>query len=472
MEQNSTYNADKLDLGTPEKIMEAAEKWNQEFIRLSKETERHGIDIELSMDLWRKKFNIPNLSNRTLAARKAFLIATSKYGTLKEAKKVLSYNLSSLHQGFRDMQTTLDGMRTFLTYEPTSFSLNNLNGMRWYAYFLYYPQKANQEATLGRAVISVKHRAQKKIATLTNTALSKNVHYEGQYISFANLDNGIIVFNLNSDKEGRQLHIKVHCVDKKQQILIGNYLTYEDGHIQSGSILLENIPAKVKKPKPGAYSYKINPSGFLEINPTIRSFFSLKNDNYSRVFHDVQDLDSLQQTLDEHNPHGEKNTWFLEKNPPEIFIAAPLFASLLFGHQAYEDFLANVVSELQKSLHPHAKINFNDKEAGYDENGKLQPINNLYFLKTQRIFILLLGSSDILSFSMVQLGWALAYCKKVILVCDEKKISERFQHFDQSVLEIIHYDADMLSAWTTSNNPNYGIRERLLKTIRKDLSIK
>ena len=333
----------------------------------------------------------------------------------------------------------------FMDYKSEWYLKHNLDGLICYAYFLYYPSGRNHEALLGCANLSV---GKNNIAEFKNTGLTGSVNYQGPAQPYLDMDHGIIIFDLESDKHGRKLHIKAFCEEKEQQVMLAMFTTYEDNRVQSGTILLFNPNAKVdgdtKTLKlleemtrdisgvPGCYNFLSKSDEFKKIPPVIRDFFRLRNNNYHRVFKEVDTLLKLEEKINAYEPHEHKNTWFLEKEKPEIFIASPILGSPNDNDSLFKTIVDDLNNE--PNFAERLYINYSDKDSGYNKDGGMEPIKNLEYLKSVRVFILFLEEMQQASFSLVQLGWALSYSKQVILVYKKDCISERILALDKHIL--------------------------------------
>ena len=322
--------------------------------------------------------------------------------------------------------------------------MNDLSNTRYYAYFLYYP-KSEKEALIGRAVLSIDsfHGVH-----FTNTGLDDSRNYLGTYDAYMDMADGIIVFNLTCSDKGRQLHIKVYCRNKDQELRVGEFTTYENNKIQSGTILIEMAPKSVKNPKPESFSFIKNSSKYKTLRKEIIDFFSLKNENFFLVPNEVKSYEELEEYLKKKTTHEDRMSWFLEKYTPEIFLASPSESSIM-GDKMY---IENIAADITKSF-PKIKPIFKKGDEGFGDNNSLAPIEGLNELKTKRFFVLFLEKTSNLSFSLIQLGWALTCCKVVVLVYKEGEVSERILKFKDNILKTIPYKSSVAKNWTRDIAP-------------------
>lgn len=400
-------------------------------------------------------------SSSTIRNHRSFLSCIEDGMSLELIQKRVKFKLSSIKKGFELTEETISKLRFRFGEHPEEYIKNNLNDKKWYVYFLYYPRNENSEATLGRAVISVEHNRLIQNVHLTNTEKS-HANYDGNYEPYIP-EHGIIVFSFNSASPSRKLHIKVYCDNKDQQIMLGHFLTYEESHIQSGTVMLVAPENPEEEMEPDIFSF-LMPNKFDNVDDTILKFFTLKSENHFRTFRGVDSLETLKTELNKKSFVDDKNSWFLEKHPAEIFIATPVTGAGFSDDKPEKKLLSDVVEFINEKIPEGIKITSRIQGAGKDEKGNYHPVKTLDFLRTQRIFILLLDNVRKLGFSMIQLGFALAHSKKVVLVCKQENISERiYNGFDKNVLELVFYKGSI-------TQDKQIICDRLVEIIKDNLN--
>ena len=127
--------------------------------------------------------------------------------------------------------------------------LSELNKTKWAAYFVYYINESDiqiNEGLIGRAIVTINGRnGEKDSVKFENTGIEGVKDFVGSYSSFMNISRGYVQFDLHASKDnpevGRNIHIKLYCRSRAQELLIGQYTTYDKSHIQGGRILFHNI---------------------------------------------------------------------------------------------------------------------------------------------------------------------------------------------------------------------------------------
>lgn len=394
------------------------------------------------------------------------------------------YSLSEINSKGRgakinDFETALTGFRKTIDIIIEFLDLkdeevlgicgkNMLPEGMWYAYFLVYQdddkylEDEDKEPSLGRGVLSIgsfQYKKQYCTVEFLVTQFEDNVSYYGLYKAHFDIEPGIVEFNLEADSKGRELHIKVFYDNKneKQDIVVGQFTTFDRRRIQNGTILLHktaDIDTNKIKDVTGQYSYTRNPAEFNSIPPAIREFFALKSQNYHRVLKGIYDIDSLKLKIKKYTFYKDKNALFLEKVMPEMLVVTPI-SSVSADYD--ETFVNGILSDLQSKYENVLSIEANTENKNYGNKGNPVPIENLKQLQTKRFFVLILEHVDKMSYSFVQFGWALAFCKEVILVCKESSVSETILGFfkvkehnpKEQLFTIITYNDTLAHAWET-----------------------
>lgn len=185
-------------------------------------------------------------------------------------------------------------------------------------------------------------------------------------------------------------------------------------------------------PKPtGIFSITENTKFFEQINPHILDYLSLKWRNYHRCFTGVNDIDTLRKKAKKYS-----ETWsrrFATSYNPKVYFATPVTA-------LYDNGRLNDIIEIKDILREEfPKVYFNKilNRTQIEENNKIEDKNNeeqditpssLIQLPKTDLFVLFYFGSERASMSLVQLGQALSYCKKIIIFYAEGTVSESLRH--------------------------------------------
>lgn len=178
----------------------------------------------------------------------------------------------------------------------------------WFLYFYGYNIKKEErdenEWRLIRLILDFKvdGRSDDLAVSITNSPHNKDhYNYKTAYIDTENSGDEVLVLNLRTEFNTRQLNIKVHIKDGTGGFFLGQYLNYEvrGGHIISGTLILEQ--AKENKPKPKVYKFKKGyESDVLFLNQIheirhIIEFFKDRKKNFRRTTTKVNSLNTFRE---------------------------------------------------------------------------------------------------------------------------------------------------------------------------------
>lgn len=297
----------------------------------------------------------------------------------------------------------------------------------WFFYFLevgntkydFYPR-------LGRGLLKTYEKFQAKLNNVPD-AFSRD--YEGEYHT---ITDNVIFFDLNTKGYKKRLHIKIRFEHPDDEIQLGTYSTFDRSRVVSGSVLLEQITSKElsdEEIKPLLVSSIDEPKKFKEINSSIRRYLESKSKNYYKVSNSIINLDTLENYIKslDHPKEEDIENRFLELERPIVFISTPQTALDKNQSIIVED------TPNKKSIIQKLKDKFQNLEIKYENtdvfqnNGINDPYRNLKLLQRSRYFIIILAKADTMSFSLIQLGWAIIYCKHVLVLYEDGAISSRLQ---------------------------------------------
>lgn len=329
----------------------------------------------------------------------------------------------------------------------------DLNGVRYYAYFLYYDEnkKTFREAILGRAVITIDKNSK---VHFENTRLPETINYNGYYESYLGEPSGLVIFNLSSGNGPRNLHIKAHCKRRQQNIIIASYLTYELGRIQAGNMVLQRIPNKAVDVYPDFYTIEKDLNDFDETNvpPQIVQFLRLKHKNYFRTYRGIYKLKDIPTILSRENEihEDERIERFLEVGKMEIYLSFPMMRAKKDDVAFFKMVKKDIEDNTNYSVEMHYEKNNHWRDSA---TRVLEPKDDLMSLKTKRFFILFLEDVVELSYCFLQMGWCLAHSKHVILIAKVGTVSKTIQKMSKSsFFHLVIYKGNLKSLWDSSED--------------------
>ncbi|WP_024771745.1 hypothetical protein [Aquimarina macrocephali] len=301
----------------------------------------------------------------------------------------------------------------------------------WFFYFLDIgSSKYDKYPKIGRGLLKTHSEFN---AALENVPDGFSQNYEGKYRS---INDNVIFFDLNTPDERKRLHLKICFHSIENEIMLGTYSTFDRLRVLSGSILLEQITHQNytdEATKPILVSSIDHKEKFNAIDPAIRRYLSNKKKNYYKAPNFIPNKDTLHGYVSKCAPpsleHIENR--FLELQKPIIFLSTPQ-SGLINDETTLELKKATI----QNIIH-NLKKEFQDFQIRYEDTGLtnakeiIHPFNNLRLLQQTRYFIIILTKTDKASFSLIQLGWAIAYCKYVLIIYEDGAISERLKALEK-----------------------------------------
>ncbi|HMG16971.1 MAG TPA: hypothetical protein VK590_16050 [Saprospiraceae bacterium] len=337
-----------------------------------------------------------------------------------EPKAINRQKISEINDKIKDAKRFKEAAKLYLK-STENFENESFVGTTWYAYFFY---SLGKEPQLGRGVLTT---SENLVANFENVPDSISKDYVGTY---KHIHDDVIFFDLETGTKDRSLHIKVYCTDKKKDtILLGSYITYEDHHITSGSILLESTkdidPLLIK---PIIMSYKKNSDEFLKTNKDIIKYLSLRKFSFSERKRKITN----NELLHEHVLVLNEEDWsqrFIDDTLPLMYLAAPSSTTKEKTIKDQNNVLINFVEELQSKYENKILVkHFLDSvESGIASTINESPSISIELLKRTRLFILIYSKTSKGSFSLVQLGLGITYCKSCLVFYEEGSLSFNVQ---------------------------------------------
>lgn len=287
-------------------------------------------------------------------------------------------------------------------------SLKKLQAERFHKYWnVYFFWKIRSMPKIGKAVIIIDDQER---ATLENVPDEQSESYSGKYW----IEDKIICFDFKSNISDKTLYIKCHFVSRYDEIMLGAYITTDNNRIVHGSLVFNAVNSEEK---PAVLSYKN--SSFNNIPIEIRKYLSIKWRNYFKVPNPVSNLQLLNETISYYNESWEHR--FIETEKPTIYFAMPTLALSTVRYNKFRENLMVLVNSLCKKY--QGSFNFNQISTRKEQEDLLSSRPDLNLLSTSRLFILIVMKHEGGSFAMVQLGWALAHCKHIVVFYEEGSIT-------------------------------------------------
>ena len=222
---------------------------------------------------------------------------------------------SMVDQGKLDVQEKQDHYKRDKnnTFFPSTKSIEKLVdsyfiNSHWWLYFYGYEKfkrKNNKPYSLVRLVFSIKERNsidrnKVDIYIQNTTHHAEHIDYTG-YIDLEYCSEGILVCNLKTIREAKQLHLKFHLDKTGQELYLGQYLNYgEYNEIISGSVILHKIPEEEYEfAKPA--TFRFNEKQILNVPEQIVKYFLDRDLNFRKTPTSIFSLDKLKAWKDDYD---------------------------------------------------------------------------------------------------------------------------------------------------------------------------
>lgn len=307
-----------------------------------------------------------------------------------------------------------NSMREYICYHDQA----NFVDQKFLLYF--HVRVSRKNPALGKVVLETfRHHK----AKLYNVEGAHSPNYTGEFKIY---NSTVVIFDFEAIKTKRKMHMKVVYSSLEQNIMLGAYNTFEYNHITAGSVLLQRVETNQESldTSPMYMSHLTNKQDFLQVPQAIRRYLATTEYNYYKVPEGVSSLDELDTFVSRHRAFTSTLVNFFDVEIPNIFIATPITSTEKISYEKTLQIIADELSTRCINVNIHFSI---DRESRL--NNALSQIT-LGTLATTRIFILIIGQTQKSSFSLVQLGWALAHCRRIIIYFKNDSISDHIQALD------------------------------------------
>jgi hypothetical protein len=224
------------------------------------------------------------------------------------------------------------------------------------------------------------------------------------------------------------LVIKKYSSDVKieKHIDLGAYITYEYKQIVTGTLIFEPLNKRPTNPHGEIIVNNCNCSSpqqckckWFKIPKEVRSFLSKKSLNYHAVPHDIENRGRLKEYLQEREYIVPPSERFLQVDrKPSVFLSS----NTAFKGDKKKN---RVLKEIKRFLKTVLGIRVVSEVHRLDDKTEFSSKRGLRLIEESDLFILFFSRSDFASFSMVELGCALQYCKTCLIFHEENSISPR-----------------------------------------------
>lgn len=325
------------------------------------------------------------------------------------------------------LQKIIDGQRRFKNSIPQFKSFVNSGSKSekstppepfepeyWYVYFLHLVHSQHHDKPrMGRAILK---KVDDENCELMNTKVAARPDYTGTYsITRHYIEN--FELECSDGKRDTRLYIKTYPTD--QEIAMGLYVTFEHGNLVKGNVIVQKLPGKPQIEK-GTVLSPNNSKEWQNIHPGIRKYLSLRRLNY----HPVPNLDTLDR-LEEYFDDAEFTQWphtrlMPVNSKPAVFLAYNSSLNPKDGGQSIIHKISDFMEDEMK-VPKDCILTIDNAEGNFD------PKLSLHRIKQSALFICLADDEPKMSFSSIQIGWALGYSMRTLLFYKKGTISSRVE---------------------------------------------
>ncbi|MEO0899392.1 MAG: hypothetical protein AAFY71_23475 [Bacteroidota bacterium] len=294
-------------------------------------------------------------------------------------------------------------------------------GYSWLGYFFH--SSIHSEAKMGRIRLTVSRSGE---VILHNISGGLSPTYIG---SFNLIRDSIGIFDLRcSEMPSKRLFFQVTMGPSPRELALGIYLSHwNNTSIMSGTIVLELITDTTKNIDSKLLSYRHESEEFFAVDPAIRRYLSRKNLNQIKLPNAVYSKKDLRAMLTKYRTN--KRSLFFNEDKPTLFLSTPTNSISEERFQKNKESIDFILSAIQETI-PDLKIIFGGKRRTVIE--KTSFLDKMEHMKRTQFFVLIHDSPEAKSASIMELAWALIFCKVVIVFYKEGAIPELLPHLHNS----------------------------------------
>ena len=318
---------------------------------------------------------------------------------------------------------------------------NQFFSTQWYIYFHHYNRLLNPNVTLGRAKLLINEKGEVHLENVSDGSCD----YHGTFELFSDY---LMILDLNGDRKGYKLQMKVITGEKPKDISLGLSLSYEKRHVLSNMIVMQNMTG-VQNIKTAILSsidadaYSGEDHTFGNIPMSVRKFLSLKQLSVLKTPSEIYDLKMLDNFVQSYQNRKKASLYNFDKT--NVFISSPIDSIEPDNQLKKGTHFRQMVDELNSSLENiGVSVNFeypgkhNEKNVDNTFWYSNRAADNLKTLKYTKYFIMIY-EKEVASRSLVELGYALAHCPCVLVLyndnieTDRKDLTSRMNKFPKSL---------------------------------------
>lgn len=152
--------------------------------------------------------------------------------------------------------------------------------------------------------------------------------------------------------------------------------------------------------------------------------------------------------INNYDPFENRIDFFFDFKTPKVFIAFPQTSDhSKKGYLNNREKIEEQIKIIDKKLDRLANVTFrNIKDVDADLTVSTKRLSEL---QRTKYFILILTNVESVSFALIELGLALAYCKHILVLYDKKLVSKRFKTTINTLGVTVEDDISTLTSYET-----------------------
>ena len=389
-----------------------------------------GSSITDFEDVWKRPEFYSGIDSKPLTIKRvrgcvselqAYADATHESKPLKERQ---------IHSRITNVKGFIRAANAYLNNSGSSTLADHIK--QWNVYF--HSKSPHKSPAIGHAILEVNENSQN--ATIYNTNSDGRENFSGRVeVS----DNNIKNFILKSDADGEYLFIKKYRAKHtlSDKVALGCYTTYENNNLVVGVLVFSTIdPDDSPDDQVKLGRVLVNNCACVDkqnctcpwysLDQNIRRYLSVRSRNFLPIPSSLHTIKSLSDHLDIVSSPGRYSRFFQVGRKPRVFVSS---------NTAFRNGNAAFLEEALRFM----KVNIGDDYVfEIREEGKREGFNSSRALKQiaeSDLFVLFYSKVDRASFSLIELGWALAHTKKCLVVCERNAMD--FRVLNNGKIEVV-----------------------------------
>lgn len=327
-----------------------------------------------------------------------------------------------------DIKTVFDRYKNYRETE-------NPDRLRFYNIYFLQVKGNLEEPRLGKVILEIRELKKIKI---------KNFEAGRNFKGEASIESGIFNmklklenYSVNDSIRNVTLSFMLNSIHFDQEIILGTYISYENKELRSGTVVLTKTdefgePCIVNIEGKQNLNSKEDLANTQSEAEIIGEYLGIKQSNYLRIPNKPKSLNELKErilTLKNRRLRPSVNR-FVQRSVKLVHLAAPFSST----NESQQKSTFKLLKRLGNDLKDYCQVYIPLVETveGYIESQN--PDVTLKSLQNTEIFVLILTKTSLSSFSLIELGYAIAHCKKVFLFYENKSVSEQILALNSSHL--------------------------------------